>query len=327
MDAIGKMDCPPVLLILFNRPDTTQKVFKRIREVQPSQLFVAADGPRPERSDEIALCAETRKVVEKVDWPCNLHILFRDENLGCKIGVSSAITWFFEHVESGIILEDDCIPHPTFFRFCAELLEHYHKDDRIVGIGGNNFQQGKRHTRDSYYFSKYLHIWGWATWRRSWKYYDGNLTGWQDLRNTSWLLDALGNEREARYWRENFDRVYAAKIDTWDYAWTYSYWRHSSLAIVPEMNLVSNIGFDSRAMHTQVPFYRVSNLPVKAMKFPLKHPSSVVRNMSADHFTFERIFNLSPRKSLPVHKRAIYRVFSKLPPSLKRFLDPIFGWV
>ena len=152
----------PILFLVFNRPETTALVFQEIRKVRPQQLFVAADGPRPDRTGEAEKCAEVKKIVAAVDWPCEVKTLFRDNNLGCRVAVSSAINWFFENVEEGIILEDDCLPHPDFFRFCNELLDYYRNDERIMHIGGNNFQFVNKYGKSSYYFSHYAHIWGWA---------------------------------------------------------------------------------------------------------------------------------------------------------------------
>ena len=123
--------------MVFNRPDTTKQVFETIRKARPAQLFVAADGPRENRPDEAEKCAEVRRIVDNgIDWDCKVHRLYRDKNLGCKIACSSAIDWFFEHVDEGIILEDDTLPHPTFFQFCEELLKRYRDDERIMLISG-----------------------------------------------------------------------------------------------------------------------------------------------------------------------------------------------
>lgn len=173
---------PPTLFLIFNRPDLTAEAFSRIREAAPSQLFVAADGPCAGHPEDENLCQQARDVATRVDWDCDVHTLFRDENLGCKEAVSSAITWFFEHVEAGIILEDDCVPDLSFFPYCGKLLSRYAEDERIFAIGGNNFQpQGREYTA-SYYYSVYVHIWGWATWRRAWKHYDGKLERWPKLK-------------------------------------------------------------------------------------------------------------------------------------------------
>ena len=164
--------CAPILFLIFNRPQLTARVFAAIREAQPSQLYVAADGPRSNRPGEADLCEQARRVINGVDWPCEVKTLYRQENLGCRQAVSSAITWFFDNVEAGVVLEDDCLPIESFFRFCSELLIRYRDDTRIGMISGNN--HGFRIYDDSlsYSFSKHGAIWGWASWRRAWRLYD-----------------------------------------------------------------------------------------------------------------------------------------------------------
>jgi len=203
---------PPILFLLFNRPYLTQRVFACIREARPARLFVAADGPRPDRVGERQLCAEARKVVDQVDWPCELLTLFRDENLGCGKAVSSAIDWFFEHVEEGIILEDDCLPHPSFFRFCEKLLEKYRDDERVMQIGGCNFQDGIKRGPASYYFSIYNHIWGWASWSRAWKYYDVGITSWRKTIHEEFLYTLFNDKKSVKYWEKILDSVQRGEI-------------------------------------------------------------------------------------------------------------------
>jgi hypothetical protein len=161
--------------MIFRRPDFTSRVFEQIRNVRPARLYIAADGPRSGREGEQQLCIETRAIIEQIDWDCELKTLFREKNLGCKMAISSAIDWFFEQEEEGIILEDDCLPNQSFFRFCDTMLEKYRNDDRIRHISGCNLQHGKKWGTASYYFSNLTHAWGWANWRRVWKDYDRDL--------------------------------------------------------------------------------------------------------------------------------------------------------
>ena len=208
--------CPlttPVLFLVFNRPNTTKKAFESIRESQAPKLFVAADGPRPDKPQEKEKCDQVSTVATNVD--CELYTLFREENLGCKKAVSSAIDWFFEQVDQGIILEDDYVPHQSFFWFCQELLSRYRYDERIMLISGNNFQLGKERTRCSYYFSRFNHIWGWASWRHAWKLYDVDMSLWPKIRDNGLLNDILDQKEQARYWTEIFENVCQGKIDTW----------------------------------------------------------------------------------------------------------------
>jgi hypothetical protein len=235
-----------------------------------------------------------------------VHTLLRERNLGCRRAVSSAITWFFDNVEEGIVLEDDCVPHPTFFRFCAELLDRYRDDERVVGIGGNNFRGTRAAAGESYTFSAYNQTWGWATWRRAWTHYDGTLSLWPGLRETDWLEDFLGDRAAARFWRAVFDRDVQGQIDTWDFAWTFACWMQHGLTVHPSVNLVSNIGFEERATHTRNPASSLADVPAGAMEFPLIHPRALLRDYEADRFTAEHVHQVRLRTSR--RRRALHRL-------------------
>ena len=293
----------PVLFLIFNRPDTTQQVFNEIRRAKPISFFIAADGPREGKEGEAERCQAARNVIKQIDWDCEVHKLFGDRNLGCKIAVSSAIDWFFDEVEEGIILEDDCVPHPTFFRFCQELLEKYRDDERVAVISGDNFLFDRKRTSYSYHFSLYNHCWGWATWRRAWLYYDGNIRLWPEVKNGNWLKDILARLDAVRYWSNIFQRVYENEIDSWAYPWIFSCWVQSGLTIIPSVNLVSNIGYGPQATHTKGSS-RSANMAVTAMDFPLRHPPFVVTDTKADDFVERAHFHIS-------------NVFSRM---IKRFL-------
>jgi hypothetical protein len=274
----------PVLFLVFNRPDTTRRVFEAIRQAQPSQLFISADGPREDKPGETDRCLQTRRIVDEgVDWDCQIHRLYRADNLGCKVAVSRAIDWFFEHIEEGIILEDDCLAHPTFFRFCEELLHRYADEDQVMTISGNNFQP-KRRTDNSYYFSKYMHCWGWASWRRAWKHFDLEMEEWPQLKKENFLAELFKLKKAQKYWEHIFDRVYAGEIDTWGYIWTYSIWNSGGVNILPEVNLVSNIGFGEEGTHTRNKDSNLNRLKTETLNFPLKHPDNIVITRKADKF-------------------------------------------
>jgi len=291
-----------VLFLVFNRPDVTAQVFEAIRQAKPPRLYVAADGPRPNRPGEAERCAEVRRIATNVDWPCEVKTLFRESNLGCKRAVSDAITWFFENEPQGIILEDDCLPDPTFFRYCEELLERYRYDQRIGMISGDNFQFGRRRNGDSYYFSKYVHIWGWATWRDRWVgSYDVNMVRWPRVRDEGRVGDLVGDTRQARYWSRVFEEVYQGNIDTWDYQWGFANWVEGRLCILPAHNLISNIGFGVGATHT-VGISDLANLPVGSLRFPLAHPVGIFANRIADAFTAKKCYGV------PLWKRALGRI-------------------
>ncbi|MDX1416596.1 MAG: hypothetical protein R3293_20520 [Candidatus Promineifilaceae bacterium] len=281
----------PILFLAFNRPDTTHKVFNVIRQVKPPRLYAAVDGPRLNTVGEVEKVSQVRDLIQNsIDWNCEVKTLYRNNNLGCRRAVSSAITWFFEHEEEGIVLEDDCLPNPTFFRFCQELLHKYRFDSRVMMISGNNFQYSRKRTNYSYYFSRYSHIWGWATWRRAWKLYDKDLSYWRELQQGDYLADIFrGDEYAIPSWEKIFRTVYAGNIDTWDYIWTLSSWMQNGLSITPNLNLVSNIGFGINATHTKADAGVQANMTSHAMEFPLNHPPFVIRDTRADSFTERHI--------------------------------------
>lgn len=285
----------PVLFLVFNRPDTTRIVFDAIRNAQPSRLYIAADGPRINRPDEAESCAEVRSIVANVDWPCEIKTLFRDENLGCKSAVSSAIDWFFEHEAEGIILEDDCLPDATFFPYCSELLEKYRNEPSVMAIGGNYFsfnESRKEVAGKSYFFTKHVEIWGWATWRRAWKTYDVEIKNWA-LLPEDWLMEIGGNSTDFKqYFKSSFDSVYRGEIDTWDFQWVFNVWYHNGLSALPTRNLVSNIGFNADATHTKVGDGFLDNVPLQPMKFPLAHPVTIERSLSMDKWLDRKIYGI-----------------------------------
>ena len=283
----------PVAFIIFNRPDTTQQVFAEIAKARPPKLLVVADGPRSNRSGEEKCCAATRAIVEGVDWDCEVLTNYSSVNLGCKNRVASGIDWVFEKVSEAIILEDDCLPDPTFFRFCQEMLERYRDDERIGMISGDNFQFGRRRNDDSYYFSKYVHVWGWASWRDRWAgSYDVTMARWPRIRDEGRLGDIVGNRSEAAYWHNIFESVHRGDIDTWDYQWLFANWLEGRMSILPAVNMISNVGFDKNATHTIAVDRGVSNLRRNPMGFPLVHPPGVFRNIQADQFSERMCFRI-----------------------------------
>jgi hypothetical protein len=271
----------PILFLIFNRVDTTQQVFDIIREQKPKYLYVAADGPRKNKPEEVEKCQQTRDIIKLIDWDCELKTLFRDENLGCGKAISSAITWFFEQVEQGIILEDDCLPHPDFFSYCQELLEKYKNDDRIMFIGGNNFQNEIERGNASYYFSAFPHVWGWASWRNSWKKYQFDLSNISLQQFENAINFYFHDVSVIRYWKRIFRAMQNMKIDTWDYQLTFSIWQNRGLSIIPNKNLVSNIGFGENAAHLTVQIEGLSNVPTRSI-LPLKYPDIVEQDKEAD---------------------------------------------
>jgi len=280
----------PVAFIIFNRPDTTKSVFAEIAKARPPKLLVIADGPRADHPDDAKKCAAVRAIIDGVDWDCEVLTNYSDVNLGCKRRISSGLDWVFDTVEKAIIFEDDCLPHPTFFRFCEELLEKYRDDERIAMISGNNFQFGRKRTEYSYYFSRYTHIWGWASWRRAWGNYDVDMKMWPEIRDGEWLKDLFGAKRSVWYWKYIFENVYKGKIDTWDYQWTFACWIQNALTVLPNVNLVSNIGFGSEAVHT-IEKNKFSNMKTEPVTFPISHPPYILRDSVTDYITEKTNFS------------------------------------
>jgi hypothetical protein len=278
----------PVVFIIFNRPDLTQIVFDAIRQAKPTQLFVIADGSRfPEESER---CQQSRQIIKQVDWDCQVLTNYADTNLGCRKRVSSGINWVFEHVEEAIILEDDCLPHPSFFRYCQELLDYYREDKRIWCISGNNFQDGQCRGNGSYYFSNYNHCWGWASWRRAWQQYDHALSNWPTAKDGHYLKSILDSELEIKYWGDIFERLATlGQPNSWAYPWTFTCWQNSGLTVLPNVNLVSNIGCRSDGTHIKGDS-KLANLPVQDIG-EICHPSLFVRDRGADEYTFNHVFD------------------------------------
>lgn len=276
----------PVALIIFNRPDTTADVFAAIAAAAPRRLFVIADGPRLDRPDDAARCAATRAVTEAVTWRCEVTRIYADENLGCGVGPATGIGRVFEQVEEAIILEDDCVPHPSFFPFCAELLARYRHDERVMMVSGNNFTLGRRRVAHSYYFNHYAGMWGWATWRRAWRHHDLRLADWPRRRDADWLRDILVRPAMVEHWARIFERTYrqGGTRDVWDAQWYYAMWARGGLSVSPRQNLVSNIGFRADATHT-TGNGRLGHLAAREMHFPLDHPRRVARDLAADLLT------------------------------------------
>jgi hypothetical protein len=283
----------PVVFIIFRRPELTAKVFESIRHIQPKQLFVIADGPRVDKPGEAEKCAETRAIIEQVDWDCEVKKLYSEKNLGSGLNIFQGLSWVFEQVEDAIILEDDCLPHPDFFRFCEDLLQEYKDDDRIMHISGNNHLLNYRNEiKYSYYFSFYPLIWGWATWRRAWEKYSFTMDNWLECLEGGWF-DRIFNDNRASYvWYRNLKDVYTNPY-TWDYQWFFTCWTQSGLAITPKVNLVSNLGFGELATHTKDPNNPWANLPVADLSFPLEHPPFIITDTFADHHLQNTFFDPS----------------------------------
>lgn len=281
----------PVVFMVFNRPETTEKVFNRIREARPEKLLVIADGSRATKDGEKDRCDAVREIIDGVDWPCEVIKNYADENMGCKKRISSGLDWAFSLVEEAIILEDDCLPDPSFFPYCSELLERYRNDERVMMISGSNFLYGQAKPEDSYYFSKYSNIWGWATWRRAWKHYDVNMSKWPGLKRQCFISKLLHDWYMSHYFNVTFDNVYNGKIDTWDAQWTFACMSNNGLSIVPADNLITNIGYGTCSGTHSGTLDKSAFIPLKQMKFPLKHSEKIENDGYLDSVEARLHFN------------------------------------
>lgn len=279
----------PVALFFFNRPAPTAQVFAAIRAARPQQLLLVADGSRAEVPGEAEQVAAARAVAAQVDWPCEVRTNFAARNLGLKPRFDSGLQWVFAQVEQAIILEDDCLPSPDFFPFCAELLQRYADDPRVLSISGDNFQVDDPPGGASYFFSRYPHIWGWATWRRAWRAHDPAMTAWPAARAAGWLDGILETADARRYWDYTFQTAYEL-AHTWDHAWTFTSWQRGGLHIHPAANLVTNLGFGAEATHTTTPDNMLAELPLEPLAWPLVHPPAVARAAAADAYTDRMMF-------------------------------------
>ena len=278
----------PVAYIIFNRPRHTRETFAAIRAQRPETLLIIADGPREGHPTDAERCRETREIVEQIDWPCRVLQNYAQQNMGCKKRVSSGLDWVFEQVERAIIIEDDCLPNDDFFVFCDTLLDRYEHDERVWVVTGNNFQRGQKRGDAAYYFSKYNHCWGWATWRRAWQHYRVDMPFWPEWGTTAdWRHKSLDSV-ERKVWSGFLDRVKNGEIDTWDYQWTACAWYYGGLTATPNANLVTNLGFGPDATHT-VATGDQEGLPAQALG-SLTHLTEIKQDRSADRFVFNHHF-------------------------------------
>jgi hypothetical protein len=308
----------PVVLFVFNRPVEAEKVFERIRDVKPSRLFVVSDGARPGKSDEADLVQRSRDIISRIDWHVEVSTDFSEENLGCKKRITSGLDWVFSQVESAIILEDDCLPEPDFFRFTDQLLKHFKFDERVGAISGTNPLGGLSDNATSYFFSKLPSIWGWATWARVWKNYDGDILDWPTQRNSNLLSNSLSTKKAIRYWANSLDGVYKKAIDTWDYQFTYHLFKTGQLSVVPTKNLISNIGFGPNATHTLDSSSSLANLATSKLEFPLVHPAGIRLDDEFDQEIQNRFIPASWRLW-------VARLANSFPAPLVKVLRTVYG--
>jgi hypothetical protein len=274
----------PLLYLVFNRPLHTEKSFSALRKIKPKFLFIGADGPRQENKSDEKNCADVRKIVQAIDWDCQVKTLFREHNLGTKIAVSSAIDWFFSQAEEGIILEDDCVPHPDFYTYVAAMLERYRSNERIMHVNGTNLLRGRKIVKTgSYYFSDFCHPWGWATWKRAWEKNDIWMKDFPAYTKETLLHELKDDPQVADYWWQNLFNAHLGRTKSWDYQWYFAFWKNNGMAITPAMNLVTNIGFDEMGTNTFSRFNRFSKMKTYAMD-KIVEPEQFRVNKEADQF-------------------------------------------
>jgi hypothetical protein len=271
----------PVALFVYNRPELTARVVATLREAQPSRLLVVADGPKADRMTDPARCAAARAVATQLDWPCELRTHFADQNLGLKRRMESGLDWVFDQTDEAIILEDDCLPSRSFYRFCEELLKRYRHDERVLTVSGTCFLFDQYQPPHSYFFSRYPLIWGWATWRRAWRKHDPTMAAWPACRESGFLERFLESAAARRYWTARLE-LNRGRGASWDYAWILSCWLADGLSAVPSLNLVRNVGFGDGATNTTDATSRFADLPVGELALPLRHPPAVERDAAAD---------------------------------------------
>jgi len=299
----------PLLFLVFNRPEPTARVFEEIRKARPEHLFISADGPRTSRPDDEEKCKKVREIVSSVDWPCEVKTLFQEKNLGCKIGATTGITWFFDHVEEGIILEDDCLPDPSFFPYCTELLERFRESKNISMISGCNESQSTD-SPYSYIYSKYGHLWGWASWRHVWKQYDVTMKVWSSRKNRRAIKKAMADKEmwNSRAW--SYIQTYNGKKDTWDFQWEAYRLLNRQYAIIPTKNMIQNLGFGAEATHT-IQTESPLIMPRQEMQFPLRHNPEVKPDAAYDATLRPKI--KARNLSVQIIRSSIKRALQKIP--------------
>lgn len=299
MDRIPNEEIP-VLLTIFNRPDKTKAVIDNLRQIKPKQLFVAADGPHSNNAQDIEKCKLTRQAVAAIDWPCDIKTRFLDQNIGCDPNVSSAVDWFFQNVEYGIILEDDCIVHPDFFAFCGELLLRFHDDERIMQISSLAPYAARDYPYDYHFSRTFRCSGGWTTWRRAWKHFTSNMRRYSDEEALEILKAYFPLTSLQQHYRKFLD-FKRGRFNNWDFQWNMACYAQNGLSIVPEKNLMINIGFDEDSTHTRKMNVVFENLLMQPLQFPLRHPPFAYADSQPERGLEKKIY-----RSLPLKSRCMY---------------------
>lgn len=297
---------PPIVLFSFNRPQETQAVLAQIALVKPAKLYLVADGPRSDHPVDTILCNQVRDIISKLTWECQIYRLFFDANQGCRQALIQGLNWVFENESTAIILEDDCVPDPSFFSFCQELLDYYQDNPRIMSIGGYRYLPDDIQNTESYCFSRYTQSWGWATWKRAWHLMNTEPKTWDDVSQSTWLESYLAKPQHISYWKYIFNQMQKG-LNSWDYAWAYSCWRNNGFTIHPKVNLISPIGFGKNATHNTDTKHPAAFRKSYAMPFPLTHPKEISTKEVVENWIEEHYFSGMNQKRLKI---GFYRILA-----------------
>ena len=278
----------PILFLTYNRITCTKKSLSAILKIKPNKIYISSDGPKKNDLDKKKV-KNTRRIFERLESRINIQKKYNDKNLGCKKSNLEALNWFFKKEKFGIILEDDCIASVEFFKFCEIMLKKYKDNKKIYCISGSNFQKEKL-SNESYYFSKYNHCWGWATWRDRWKLNHDKISFWPKFKKSKEWDKLHKNKIEKKYWNKIFKNVYNGKMDSWAYPWTLSVWKQKGLTITPNVNLVKNIGIGKQSTHSLFVQKPLKYLNKKKFSYKMIHPKKIIINDRADFYVFKNHF-------------------------------------
>ena len=313
----------PVLFLIFNQPDITKVTFEEIRKAKPKHLYISADGPREDNENDLIECKATRDMImETIDWDCEVYTRFLEKNLGVKKAVSSAITWFLDEVEEGIIIEYDCVPSQSFFLFCQELLERYRYDTRIMTINGSNFNFGLKSGNASYFYSRLPSVWGWATWKRAWKYWDGELSTYPEFKRQDLMYGIFKTKKSMNYWYNKFNQIINKEDTTWGHPWAYAVMSQNGLCATSNLNLVSNIGFTENGTHAKDQNFILANLKKHELNCELVHPKVIINDLHIDELAMQNYPRLSNKDEAIIFIKKL--ILSFLPENYRLKLKKIY---
>jgi hypothetical protein len=277
----------PVALSVFDRPETTRRVFMAIRRARPRQLFVFADGPRS--GAEAARCSRARAVAERVDWPCEARYDYAESNLGARTRYTTGVDWVFSQVDEAIVLDDDCLPDPTFFPFCQAVLERYREDPRVMMICGTNYLERWKADQQSFHFSLFGGVWGWASWKRAWDLNDPAMDAWDHEEVKDRVRTLIADDEIYAFQARRFDRVRGdpAERHSWDLPWSLTRLAHAGLTAVPSVNLVQNLG--NRHGRGLPGSHPLAHLRAERIGIPLAFPAEVRADRAYDYLHVGRV--------------------------------------